>query len=119
MNKSLRYIAFLAIVPLFTSGLTTDYFTDAEAYKSQGVPNPKFRSQSNVCGLELCSEIPGGKAAWMEQRGQTTFVAPVIEEEAMMEEVTEADLGSVLRLSRANVPTDIPLHQGYYDGGDV
>ena len=37
----------------------------------------------------------------------------------MMEEVTEADLGSVLRLSRANVPTDIPLHQGYYDGGDV
>ncbi|MEK0338331.1 MAG: hypothetical protein QQN41_12955, partial [Nitrosopumilus sp.] len=78
-----------------------------------------FRSQSNVCGLELCSEIPGGKAAWMEQRGQTTFVAPVIEEEAMMEEVTEADLGSVLRLSRANIPTDIPLHQGYYDGGDV
>ncbi len=36
-----------------------------------------------------------------------------------METVTEADLGSVLRLSRANIPTDIPLHQGYYDGGDV
>ena len=72
MNKSLRYIAFLAIIPLFTTGLTTDYFTDAEAYKSQGVPNPKFDSRSKVCGLQLCSEIPGGKAAWEEQRGQTT-----------------------------------------------
>jgi len=28
-------------------------------------------------------------------------------------------LGSVLRLSRANVPATIPLHQGFYDGGDV
>ncbi len=139
MNKSLRYIAFLAIIPLFTAGLTTDYFTDAEAYKSQGVSNPKFDSRTKVCGLQLCSEIPGGKAAWEEQRGQTTPVAPVMEEETMMEEtmeeetmmeetmeeetmmeeITEADLGSVLRLSRANVPTDIPLHQGHYNGGDV
>jgi len=35
------------------------------------------------------------------------------------EELTEADLGSVLRLSRANVPATIPLHQGFYDGEDV
>ena len=28
-------------------------------------------------------------------------------------------MGSVLRLSRANVPATIPMHQGYYDGGDV
>ncbi len=37
MNKSLRYIAFLAIIPLFTAGLTTDYFTNAEAIKGKGV----------------------------------------------------------------------------------
>jgi len=41
-------------------------------------------------------------------------------EETMMEETfDESDLGSVLRLSRANVPATIPLHQGYYDGGEV
>ena len=40
-------------------------------------------------------------------------------EETHEEEITEADLGSVLRLSRANVPATIPMHQGYYDGGDV
>lgn len=36
-----------------------------------------------------------------------------------MKEKTEADLGSALRLSRANVPATIPMHHGYYDGGDV
>ena len=124
MNKSLRYIALLAIIPLFTTGLTTDYFTDADAIKGKGVETSKYGSSTNICGLQLCSEIPGGKAAWMEQQKMPTLVAPVTEEETMMEEtmmekVTEADLGSVLRLSRANVPAVIPLHQGYYDGGDV
>ncbi|MCH8915007.1 MAG: hypothetical protein IIA82_04085 [Thaumarchaeota archaeon] len=129
MNKSLRYIALLAIIPLFTTGLTTDYFTDADAIKGKGVGTSKYGSSTNICGLQLCSEIPGGKAAWMEQQKMPTLVAPVTEEETMMEEtmmeetmmekVTEADLGSVLRLSRANVPAVIPLHQGYYDGGDV
>jgi len=146
MNKSLRYIALLAIIPLFTTGLTTDYFTDADAIKGKGVGTSKYGSSTDVCGLQICSEIPGGKAAWMEQQKMPTLLAPVTEEETieleeeitmeetvmdeammeepmmeetMMEKITEADLGSVLRLSRANVPAVIPLHQGYYDGGDV
>jgi len=123
MNKSLRYISILAIIPLFTAGLTTDYFTDAEAIKSKGTATSQYGSSTNICGLQLCSEIPGGKDAWREQQKQPTPVAPVTEdammEETMMEALTEADLGSVLRLSRANVPAEIPLHQGYYDGGDV
>ena len=140
MNKSLRYIAILAILPLFTAGLTTDYFTDAEAAKGAGVGSSKYGSATNVCGLQLCSEIPGGKAAWLEKEEQKTPEAPVNEEQDEMkdahedemkdahedemkdaheDELTDADLGSVLRLSRANVPATIPMHQGYYDGGDV
>ncbi len=53
------------------------------------------------------------------EAGQTP-VAPVeeaMEKETVMEketmEETEADLGSVLRLSRANVPATIPMHHGY------
>ncbi len=119
MNKSLRYIAILAILPLFTAGLGTDYFTDADAIKSSGVGTKKYGSSTDICGDKLCSEIPGGKAAWNEERGKSTPVAPVIEEKIHEEKVTEADLGSVLRLSRANVPATIPMHQGYYDGGKV
>ena len=123
MNKSLRYIALLAILPLFTAGLGTDYFSDAEALKSQGVGTSKYGSQTDVCGLQLCSEIPGGKAAWMgEQKGNTT---PADAPETQMTDddhdskMTDADLGSELRLSRANVPAEIPMHKGYYNGGDV
>ncbi|AJM92723.1 MULTISPECIES: hypothetical protein [Nitrosopumilus] len=131
MNKSLRYIALLAILPLFTVGITTGSFTDAEALKSKGVSSSKYGSSTNVCGLQLCSEISGGKAAWMAEQGKSKPVAPVsepsekmkektmMEKETMMEKITEADLGSVLRLSRANVPATIPMHQGFYDGGDV
>ena len=119
MNKSLRYIAILAILPLFTAGLGTNYFTDADALKAGGVGTSKYGSNTNVCGLQLCSEIPGGKAAWLEQRAPASPVASVAEEDSEEKELTEADLGSVLRLSRANVPATIPMHQGYYNGGDV
>ncbi|MDH3312412.1 MAG: hypothetical protein OEM28_04590 [Nitrosopumilus sp.] len=125
MNKSLKYIALLVILPLFTAGMTTDYFSDANAAKGAGVGISKYGSSTNICGLQLCSEISGGKAAWMAEKEKSTSVAPVVEEammeKSMMEEtsVTEADLGSVLRLSRANVPATIPLHQGYYNGEDV
>jgi hypothetical protein len=130
MNKSLRYIALLAILPLFTAGITTDYFSDADALKSKGTGTSQYGSATGICGLQLCSEIPGGKAAWKAGQEQVTPVAPV--EESEMEEIhdkehmeetheeeTEADLGSVLRLSRANVPATIPMHQGYYNGEDV
>ena len=143
MNKSLRYIALLAILPLFTAGMTTDYFTDADAVKSKGVGTSKYGSSTGICGLDLCSNYPGGRAAWEADQGSTVNpVAPVEEkhmeetheeehmEETMMkeddsmmeetvEEITEADLGSVLRLSRANVPATIPMHQGFYNGEDV
>ena len=127
MNKSLRYIALLAILPLFTAGMTTDYFSDAEALKSQGTGTSKYGSSTNICGVQLCSEIPGGKEAWMIEQGKVAPVAPVeksVMKESVMgesheDEMTEVDLGSVLRLSRANVPATIPMHQGYYDGEDV
>ena len=124
MNKSLRYIALLAILSLFTAGMTIDYFSDAEALKSHGTGTSQYGSSTGICGLQLCSEIPGGKAAW--EAGQTP-VAPVAPVEETMEETheeehmdeTEADLCSVLRLSRANIPATIPMHQGYYNGEDV
>ena len=135
MNKSLRYIALLAILPLFTAGVTTGYFSDAEALKSKGTGSSQYGSSTGVCGLQLCSEIPGGKDAWNAKQSGVTPVAPVEEtemegesmvetdhsmmEETSEEETTEADLGSVLRLSRANVPATIPMHQGYYNGEDV
>ena len=175
MNKNLRYIALLAILPLFTAGMTTDYFSDADAAKGAGVGTSKYGSSTGVCGVHLCSEIPGGRDAWESGQVPVTPVAPVEEhmddeymddkhmdkkhmddeymddkhmdkkhmddkhmdkkhmddkhmddkhmdkkhmDDKHMDE-TEADLGSVLRLSRANVPATIPMHLGYYNGENV
>ena len=134
MNKNLRYLALLAILPLFTAGFTTDYFTDVDAIKSQGTTTSKFGSSTNICGIQMCSDIPGGKTAWEAelQRGITMASTEASKmDDVLMEkndsmteathedEMTEANMGSVLRLSRTNVPATIPMHQGYYDGGDV
>ena len=40
MNTKLRYIGFLAILPLLTVALSTDYISEANALKSQGDTTP-------------------------------------------------------------------------------
>jgi len=81
---------------------------------------------------------PGGRAGWEEdQKSRSSAIerqpVPQITEEAKTTEKTQSvpqitegqtvteksDMNSVLKLSRANVPATIPLHQGYYNGEDV
>lgn len=124
MNKVLKYAGFLAILPLFAVAITSnaDFINSAHAQK--------------VCGLELCSSGSSPvvekerKAAQEEITKGKTRAPPSVPPgqeaekgpknlEVMESEISEKDLGSVLRLSRANVPATIPLHKGFYDGGDV
>ena len=141
MNTKLKYLGLLAILPLFTLALTINYTVEVDAIKSAGTPLLDINS-NDVCGDKLCSEIPGGRAAYeagtapaeeeeeepaMEEpvteapvTEEPVTEAPVMEEPVMEEEIIdESMLGSVLRLSRANVPAVIPLHQGYYNSESV
>jgi len=124
MNANLKYLGFLAILPLLTVALTTDYIGEADAItKSAGTGTNKFGSATAgiVCGDRLCSET-GGETVMpstsTEEPAPPEEPAPTEEpvEESTMEEVAP---GSVLRLSRANVPATIPMHQGYYNGEAV
>ena len=115
MNKSLKYMALLAVLPLFTAGVAADYLPDAHAVQSKGTKLLKYGSATDICGLQLCSEVPGGKSAWMADQASPVLVPPT--DEPRKDGAAEAD--PVLKLSRANVPATIPLHHGYYDGGDV
>ena len=66
MNTTLKIIAFLAILPLFTAALTQSYFTDVNAEKSAGDKAPGRASVQSygsankgiVCGDKLCSAAP-------------------------------------------------------------
>ena len=141
MNKTLKYLGLLVLLPLFTVALTTNFVYDADAAKAQGKTSTQYGQKTIgiVCGDRLCSEIVGGRAAFeagevpVEEEEVTAEVTleetvavteetaeEAMEEEMMMEEVMEEVApGSVLRLSRANVPAVIPLHQGFYNGDSV
>ena len=132
-------MAILALVPLFTAGMTSNYLTDANAATSNKV----------VCGDVLCKNYPGGRGGWEEDRNSgsspvTPQPVPQVSkevstqnevqkdvepkmttqkstktEEKTTQKSTESSMESQLKLSRANVPATIPLHHGYYNGEDV
>ena len=62
MNKNLKFLGLLAILPLLTVALTTDYISEADAAtKSAGTGAKKYGSATAgiVCGDRLCSETGG------------------------------------------------------------
>jgi len=144
MNKTLKYLGLLILLPLFTVALTTNFVYDADAAKSQGKTAKQYGHTTIgiVCGDRLCSEIVGGRAAFeagevpVEEEEEVTAEVTLEETVVVTEETTEETMeevmeepmeevmeeiapGSVLRLSRANVPAIIPLHQGFYNGDSV
>jgi len=136
MNTTLKIIAFLAILPLLTVGLTQSYNMDAFADKAQGTPSKSYGSKNAgiVCGDRLCSEIPvtqpvqektkqkqtADKQMMEKKMAEKEMMEKKMDDKQMMEKtIVSADAGSVLKLSRANVPAKIPMHQGFYNGGDV
>ncbi len=66
---------------LFTAGLASDYFTEANAMKAKGVGTNQYGSATNVCGLQLCSDYPGGKAGFMADQSGSAEPAEPTEKE--------------------------------------
>ena len=48
MDKKLRYLGLLAILPLFTFAITTNYIIDADAIKAKGVGTKQFGSLQSL-----------------------------------------------------------------------
>ena len=75
---------------LMTSAVvaSSSMMQDAEAAKGQGVKSSKYGSNTGICGLQLCSEIPGGKEAWMAEQRKSESVSQM-EEKTMKESMDE------------------------------
>ena len=132
MNTTLKTLAILAILPVFTVALSQSYFTDADAMKAEGVGVASYGSANAgiVCGDRLCSEVSSEpvqkqmteqKMEEKQMKDKAMMDEKMMKDKAMMDEkmIQMGDVGSVLKLSRTNVPATIPLHQGYYNGGNV
>ncbi len=121
MNTPLKYLGLLAVLPLFTIGLVGNYNISANAQEvlqcmSGEVTVIHVSNPKPICLNESTAK------RWA-QLGIVTIVTPSEEMTETMEEpmketieepMKEIAPGSVLRLSRANVPAIIPLHQGFY-----
>ena len=126
MNKILKYAGLLAILPLFTVALTgnmafanhpdsnTKICGDKPCKDTSdtGAEQERKKAQAEITKgkSKIPSSIPPGQ---LEEKGPKNLAA--MQEESF----EEADLGSVLKLSRANVPATIPLHKGFYNGEAV
>jgi len=72
---------------------------DAEALKSTGTPNQKTGSGTGICGLQLCSEISGGKAAFEEEQDaeiEEEMMDKMMEKETMDETMEEETMDETM-----------------------
>jgi hypothetical protein len=134
-----KYLGLLLIVPLLTvsvaSTFTTIYPVNALTKRDYTAPNDQpntvtYGGNFVVCGNHICGP---GEYTQMQQElskaqvGKTTSLT--MSGHTMMSNKGNAmsqtmpmgskDLGSVLKLSNANLPLVIPLVKGLYDGKDV
>ena len=66
---------------MFTAGLGTDYFTDANALKSKGTGNSNMVLILMSVEYSCVLKFQAVKAAWIKEQGKPTPVAPVTEKE--------------------------------------
>jgi len=75
MRKIVTYLGLLAVLPMLTVAIMDNYPTEVEGTKSAGENAPgrigtkSYGSANNgvVCGDRLCSEVPGGQAAFEKE----------------------------------------------------
>jgi hypothetical protein len=146
MNKKLRYLGLLLVLPVFTVALTSTWETlpAASALTSRTSFNDNhytalYPGGPRICGDHVCA--PGeydkmqqelaqaqmkGKIGTTSTQGQNMMQRQNMTDHNMMQQqnmmqgaITSSDLGSMLKLSNANLPLVIPLVRGLYDGKDV
>jgi hypothetical protein len=75
MRKIITFLGILAVLPMLTVTIMDNYPTEVEGTKSAGSDAPgrvgtkSYGSANNgvVCGDRLCSEVPGGQAAFEKE----------------------------------------------------
>ena len=85
--------------------LGISFVSDAEALKGKGVGISQYGSATDVCGLVLCSDYPGGKEAYREN-WSSSFANQVSESAPSQQIVSEP--AKMIRVSAYNVDEEYP-----------
>ena len=75
MTRTMSTVILMAVLMTTATIVTsTDLIGDAYALKAKGVGTAKYGSSTNICGVQLCSDYPGGKSAWESEQGKVAYV---------------------------------------------
>jgi hypothetical protein len=122
------------IIPLLSISAVTAFVdipsADALTKRDYNAPNDQHLTakygNSPVCGNHLCTAGEYMKMQQQLSQAQTGKINPSMSmqgksmsDNGQMMPMQSKDLGSVLKLSNANLPLVIPLVKGLYDGKDV
>ena len=104
INFEKRWTVF-ALIPLLMVAVSPAILSESFAIDMVSCSEGHVLVQKTHTGNHAC--LTESSAKTVESRGWGTIVSS-------NDSVISA--GSLLTLSRANVPATIPMHQGYYDG---
>lgn len=114
MTKNVQKISLLAIIPIIVIAMTFVPLTDIHAQNL----NPE-----KICGDRLCDSSDSKNAEDERKKMRELFLSSsqteIIKTTVVAESEKQIEPGNLLKLSRASVATDIPLHLGYYNGDSV
>lgn len=114
MTKNVQKISLLAIIPIIVIAMTFVPLTDIHAQNL----NPE-----KICGDRLCDSGDSKNAEDERKKMRELFLSSsqteIIKTTVVAESEKQIEPGNLLKLSRASVATDIPLHLGYYNGDSV
>jgi hypothetical protein len=130
MTSKIRSLGVLLILPLLSISAVTAFVdvpsANALTKRDYTAPNDQpltFTYGGNfvVCGDHICGPGEYTKMQQELSQDQTGKTNHTMSAQSMMsnETMMSKDLGSVLKLSNANLPIVIPLVKGLYDGKNV
>ena len=111
-----KKLTILAMIPLLAVFITPSIVTESFAIDMVTCKDGDVLVKKTSTGNHAC--LHESSAMKAEARGWVTIVQS--NDNVMIEEGEPvAGPGSLLTLARANVPATIPMHMGYYEGGEV
>lgn len=138
MTSKIRILGVLLVLPLLSVSAVTAFvdipsanaLTKRDYYTLNDQHTTASYGNSVICGDHMCAPGEASKMQQQLSQAQQGKITPMsAQEQSMMSDHGQAmsgtmstgskDLGSVLKLSNANLPLVIPLVKGLYDGKDV
>ena len=115
MNAKLKFLGLLAIIPVFTVALTSNYMASAlSSYENPDNHITAQYKQDLICGDKLCSQVPKSK-----QMSTTVSKPAMMEKGTMKGNMTETMKGNMTETMTANATEKVKMQEKMMEKGNI